>query len=182
MFARRIILKPSVVIAAAAATLSLFLWVRSYLNADGASIVWSNGNQLSLGCSFGAVNFRFFRLRDGFSFRGVEHHSWNSRSLHGLRPMRGDQRAGFQWSRTAPSPLPGGGGTQITALSVPLGAVSLFMLALLIAAMLRSWRHAKRLQDGVCSNCGYDLTGNLSGVCSECGVTLSVAVSRETLE
>ena len=30
-------------------------------------------------------------------------------------------------------------------------------------------RRMRRLQEGLCINCGYDLTGNVSGVCPECG-------------
>ncbi len=30
-------------------------------------------------------------------------------------------------------------------------------------------RRARRLADGHCGYCGYDLTGNVSGVCPECG-------------
>jgi hypothetical protein len=35
-----------------------------------------------------------------------------------------------------------------------------------LTAWLRSKRHPEL---GHCSNCGYDLTGNVSGVCPECG-------------
>ena len=30
-------------------------------------------------------------------------------------------------------------------------------------------RHRKRLAEGHCCHCGYNLTGNVSGVCPECG-------------
>ena len=37
---------------------------------------------------------------------------------------------------------------------------------------LLSWRritHARRHKKGLCVNCGYNLTGNMSGICPECG-------------
>ena len=38
-----------------------------------------------------------------------------------------------------------------------------------IRGPLRRWRRRRR---GLCLDCSYDLTGNLSGVCSECGKTI----------
>ncbi len=35
-----------------------------------------------------------------------------------------------------------------------------------IRGPLRRWRRRRK---GLCIDCGYDLTGNVSGVCSECG-------------
>lgn len=34
---------------------------------------------------------------------------------------------------------------------------------------IRGWRDRRRLAEGQCLLCGYDLTGNVSGVCPECG-------------
>lgn len=31
---------------------------------------------------------------------------------------------------------------------------------------------------GICNNCGYDLTGNVSGICPECGVSIICASAR----
>ncbi len=45
-------------------------------------------------------------------------------------------------------------------------------LALVVAAsptLLLFWRDRRRIPEGHCQECGYDLTGNVSGVCSECG-------------
>ncbi len=44
-----------------------------------------------------------------------------------------------------------------------------------IVPNLRSFRRAHREQDGLCVECGYDLTGNVSGVCPECGRMLGTA-------
>jgi hypothetical protein len=35
--------------------------------------------------------------------------------------------------------------------------------------VIATWRERKRLAEGQCKLCGYDLTGNVSGVCPECG-------------
>ncbi len=34
------------------------------------------------------------------------------------------------------------------------------------------WRKDRRIPEGHCRNCGYNLTGNVSGKCSECGVSI----------
>ncbi|MDB5354049.1 MAG: hypothetical protein JWN24_502 [Phycisphaerales bacterium] len=34
---------------------------------------------------------------------------------------------------------------------------------------ISGWRDRRRLAEGQCLLCGYDLTGNVSGVCPECG-------------
>ncbi len=38
-----------------------------------------------------------------------------------------------------------------------------------LPALLRRYRREQRREDGLCVDCGYDLTGNVTGVCSECG-------------
>ncbi len=37
------------------------------------------------------------------------------------------------------------------------------------------WLRGSPLPDGHCSNCGYNLTGNVSGVCPECGAPVQGA-------
>ena len=48
-----------------------------------------------------------------------------------------------------------------------------FLVALSASYRFRSWVHRMRERNwsrvGLCSGCGYDLTGNVSGVCPECG-------------
>lgn len=36
---------------------------------------------------------------------------------------------------------------------------------------LRRWRLGRRHREGLCVNCGYDLTGNTTGTCPECGLS-----------
>jgi len=50
------------------------------------------------------------------------------------------------------------------------GAFGLYPAVAFIRGPLRRWRHGRyRRRRGLCSRCGYDLTGNVSGICPECG-------------
>ena len=40
-------------------------------------------------------------------------------------------------------------------------------------------KRARRLERGLCADCGYDLTGNVSGVCPECGGVVVDGVGLE---
>jgi hypothetical protein len=42
---------------------------------------------------------------------------------------------------------------------------------LLIPMLLEKRRYIRRLEGGLCGNCGYDLRGTVSGICPECGNT-----------
>lgn len=45
-----------------------------------------------------------------------------------------------------------------------------FILGLPLAGTIRRLiRYRRRLKKGLCTNCDYNLTGNVSGVCPECG-------------
>ena len=66
----------------------------------------------------------------------------------------------------------------ITKLATPftrwsVGLWKPFLLSCLLflpaAASLRRRRAQLRREAGLCTRCGYDLTGNVSGVCPECG-------------
>ncbi len=52
----------------------------------------------------------------------------------------------------------------MTRFTIPLWMPTFLML---IVCYLFIWR--KRRQVGICVECDYDLTGNVSGVCPECG-------------
>ena len=47
--------------------------------------------------------------------------------------------------------------------------IGLYPLMTFLRGPLRRWRRRRR---GLCVNCGYNLTGNVTGVCSECGTKL----------
>ena len=50
-----------------------------------------------------------------------------------------------------------------------LAVAAPLLIAWITVIQRRHLRTAKRLAEGRCRCCGYDLTGNLSGVCPECG-------------
>ena len=57
-------------------------------------------------------------------------------------------------------------------ISAPIGLIFAVFAAWPVHRMLfgRLLRRRYRRKHGLCRQCGYDLTGNVSGVCSECGV------------
>ncbi len=60
-------------------------------------------------------------------------------------------------------------------LVIPLAAI--YPIIAFIRAPYR--RRALRRRKGLCVNCGYDLTGNVSGICPECGEKLIVTSTPE---
>jgi hypothetical protein len=44
-----------------------------------------------------------------------------------------------------------------------------------LAVWRRSYDRRKRIDQGRCAHCDYDLTGNLSGTCPECGEKINGA-------
>jgi hypothetical protein len=72
---------------------------------------------------------------------------------------------GLGWAYLDPSRLEGTLGEYLlTTLIAFLFAA--YPTAALIRGPMRRW---KRRRNGLCINCGYNLTGNVSGVCPECG-------------
>ena len=49
---------------------------------------------------------------------------------------------------------------------------AIFLLCAISTALLW-WRERRYKGDGICKECGYDLTGNVSGICPECGTGIS---------
>ena len=45
-------------------------------------------------------------------------------------------------------------------------------LALYVARRIRDTRRCRLAERGLCSQCKYDLRGNVSGVCPECGLAI----------
>ncbi len=72
---------------------------------------------------------------------------------------------------------PWGGTYRCTEFTAPLWApyilFATYPTIVFIRGPLCRWR---RLRNGVCVECGYDLTGNVSGVCSECGVRFDPSI------
>jgi hypothetical protein len=104
------------------------------------------------------------------------------RMLDGMAPLRDDGffysavRRSQTYTRTALS----GKSFQITErylfLTVPLGTVLFAFLVYPICVglfELRRWsRNRRRIRQGTCRSCGYDLTRNESGICPECGAAV----------
>jgi hypothetical protein len=61
-------------------------------------------------------------------------------------------------------------------VAIPWWFVLMFLLALPLWTAMGVVRRKRRKARGVCVNCGYDLTGNVSGVCSECGKVIQRVV------
>ena len=70
----------------------------------------------------------------------------------------------YGWSQAALLPK-SGWNLPARYVSVPLWLA--FLLVMLPTAVL--WRRSRGSEPGLCSFCGYDLTGNISGRCPECG-------------
>jgi len=66
---------------------------------------------------------------------------------------------------------PSPGRTVLRTLVLPFWTVVAVLGLWPLAAILRSPKHRReaRRRRGLCTQCGYDLTGNMSGVCPECG-------------
>ena len=70
--------------------------------------------------------------------------------------------------------------TPLWAVAVLLGAVASTLLftvragARALGAGYRAMIHDRRACSGLCVNCGYNLTGNISGTCPECGKPIPV--------
>ena len=47
--------------------------------------------------------------------------------------------------------------------------LSAYPVAAFVRGPLRQWHRRRRREKGLCVECGYDLTANVSGVCPECG-------------
>ena len=64
-------------------------------------------------------------------------------------------------------------GILVNQLSVRLwGPLILFLLYPVLAIIRGPLRRHRRRKKGLCINCGYNLTGNVSGVCPECGESI----------
>ncbi len=91
----------------------------------------------------------------------------------------GSLHLGQAYFGTVPSPATPAspGNVYVTSQHVAV-AVPLWMIAVLLAiypsiAFFRGpLRRYRRRQHGLCLNCAYDLTANVSGVCPECGVPI----------
>ena len=64
----------------------------------------------------------------------------------------------------------GGGPLRFNIIWIPLWLPLALLLIYPSYAFIRGpHRRHRRRKKGLCLNCGYNLTGNVSGVCPECG-------------
>lgn len=70
------------------------------------------------------------------------------------------------------TPIPGSG-TQIVGFAYWYPFLLTAVMPICLVFLVRGrWRRQKRRRLGLCQNCSYNLTGNVSGVCPECGEKL----------
>ena len=62
-------------------------------------------------------------------------------------------------------------------IRIPCWAV--FMCVAFPTALL-FWRDRRRIPDGHCQKCGYNLKGNVSGLCPECGTIVCLTKEAQT--
>jgi hypothetical protein len=119
-------------------------------------IQWSNGRT------------RIFLAEGGLT---VSRQSWQvplktwefCRSTH--------QRLSYWWIRQGVLDLSSVAATprKIRFINLPLWMPLMMTIG---AAWMIHWQHRKRIMQGHCQACGYNLTGNTSGVCPECGTPI----------
>lgn len=86
--------------------------------------------------------------------------------LNFMTPLR--ERPGFEWHSFS-YPIRGSTWTGYT-VAFPHWLLVLLFAAYPVFAFVRGpCRRRHRRTKGLCLNCAYDLTGNVSGVCPECG-------------
>ncbi|UCE59218.1 MAG: hypothetical protein JSU63_17460 [Phycisphaerales bacterium] len=136
-------------------------------------------------------------IRDGYGFFGVYH--WSERGTYAssdvrsimfdlmtdLEDSRKTRPRQFRKDRVFQSPTywhTNGFGCHIVTLPFPgppdppvkeycIGLPMWFVVGVLGALVIvHRWiSRSGRVPDGVCTKCGYNLTGNVSGTCPECG-------------
>ncbi len=84
---------------------------------------------------------------------------------------------GFTWEQTYANSWPAWSTIYRVNVSISRGFVApswvpAAVFAVLSWLLVRPLLSENRRRLGLCTGCGYDLTGNESGVCSECGMTV----------
>ena len=134
----------------------VILWTASLFV---VAVIVLPGNRVAVGIECGALEagFSSFDVRTYYSLTtGIRAHSWR----------------GFGFSSLFVDV-----NRQVGPSAFVSNVVLPFWLLLLLSAIPTAWlwhRDRQRIRPGLCTRCGYDLTGNTSGVCSECGEKLAV--------
>lgn len=156
---------------------TVVLWIRGYSRSDD---VCFNGTPCFLiGVQRGSLLFEYQWPHNDDIPPGYQSITWNSpRSpdwSHWLYTISHHNVCGFalytfRWRGVT------AGARQVTAESVeiPYWFVATVFFSL-PAYKLRFHRRGRRIASGLCTACGYNLTGNMSGICPECGTPVNPA-------
>jgi hypothetical protein len=146
--------------------LSLLLWIRSYWVSDSLHVVYRTGPYgltmplLQLAASRGGLFLLDLRGLDGdIAYDSVEYAS---------RPASAGSESfllRFDWGNACINPASG----PFFHASAPLWSFALVFMIVGGIGPLVVYRQRRRRRTGLCPQCGYDLTGNVSGRCPECG-------------
>ncbi len=99
----------------------------------------------------------------------------------------GNRAAVVNWSESSWRPntntarmLLGAGGTGGTLVTLHATYVPLWPWAVVLAGIfaLLWWRLPRRIAEGTCGNCGYDVRGLSGSVCPECGGTIARLLAK----
>jgi hypothetical protein len=156
--------KTIIVVLTAAALLVCTTWPLSYLAPIRLTFGESPRRSLEAECRKGLAMFEFARPVDAATFRQLSKRPYSvvAGFAYGSEPLlwRG---GGSGWDPPVHM--------QIRRFYAPLWAPFVLFAGYPTVAFLRGpARRYRRRRKGLCAECGYDLTGNVSGVCPECGM------------
>lgn len=165
------------------------LWVRSYLASEWISCCWlARANNPKAGDLVPTDNYYCIRLGDGsgcwvveygisYQQHGVPEPRW---SYHRYVPPFDFDQPGTFWGGLGFTRDVGPDG--LMAITAPLWPFAFVLVALVLLHLLKRMRRERRIRQGLCEACGYNLTSNTSGTCPECGTAItarSPAAKRE---
>ena len=121
------------------------------------------------------------RFKDGTVEWFARYRSPPGKRWRQFPPVKVTRWAGFGYSKIGMNigyvdnrGVPRSGGTTTATLMAPSWSVVLLLgwypTIAFIRGPLRRWRRHRK---GLCTQCGYDLTDNVSGTCPECGTAVS---------
>jgi hypothetical protein len=136
--------------------------VASLVLCVAASLIWANTRLVVEQSTYRDLDIR---MRIG---RGQVSVEWPNPSGANTRSPEILKRAGFGFERTS---TVGVFGHERSALWAPTWLLwAIFIYPPVWWFLRRGWHHAK---PGLCTACGYNLTGNTSGTCPECGTAVT---------
>lgn len=110
------------------------------------------------------------RIEVGVSWSSFQRRRFRARSQVTDGAIVGFFPTTIGWGRGLFSGGAGGGETRTWSCWFPFWlAASVNLLLLSGLLFYGAWLKRRRAKHGLCLECGYNLTGNVTGVCSECG-------------